>query len=87
MRNPPVKLLDRVRQSIRLKGYSIRTEKTYASWIKRFILFHGKRHPNEMGMGGEGCTQPFETFGQKEQQLKKSGLTASLKSQNQFITA
>jgi len=49
MRNPPVKLLDRVRQSIRLKGYSIRTEKTYESWIKRFILFDGKRHPNEMG--------------------------------------
>jgi len=49
MRNPPVKLLDRVKQSIRLKGYSIRTEKTYTSWIKRFILFHGKRHPNEMG--------------------------------------
>ena len=32
MRNPPVKLLDRVRQRIRLKGYSIRTEKTYVSW-------------------------------------------------------
>jgi integron integrase len=49
MHNPPVKLLDKVRQSIRLKGYSIRTEKTYTSWIKRFILFHDKRHPNEMG--------------------------------------
>jgi hypothetical protein len=49
MGNPPVKLLDRVRQSIRLKGYSIRTEKTYVSWVKRFVLFHGKRHPQEMG--------------------------------------
>lgn len=48
MVNPPVKLLDRVRQSIRLKGYSIRTEKSYVSWIKRFILFHGKRHPRDM---------------------------------------
>ena len=37
MRNPPVKLLDRVRQSIRLKGYSIRTEKTYVSWIRRGV--------------------------------------------------
>ena len=46
---PPTKLLDRVRQSIRLKGYSIRTEKTYVSWIKQFILFHGKRHPQDMG--------------------------------------
>ena len=45
----PVKLLDKVRQCIRLKGYSIRTEKSYISWIKRFILFHGKRHPQEMG--------------------------------------
>lgn len=49
MDNSPVKLLDKVRQRIRLKGYSIRTEKTYVSWIKRFILFHGKRHPQEMG--------------------------------------
>jgi integron integrase len=46
---PPVKLLDRVRQRIRLKGYSIRTEKAYSEWIKRYILFHNKRHPNEMG--------------------------------------
>ena len=49
MRNPPVKLLDRVRQSIRLKGYSLRTEKTYVSWIRQFVLFHGKRHPRDMG--------------------------------------
>jgi integrase len=49
MGNPPVKLLDRVRQCIRLKGYSIRTEKSYVSWIKRFVLFHGKRHPRDMG--------------------------------------
>ena len=49
MGNSPVKLLDKVRQCIRLKGYSIRTEKSYASWIKRFILFHGKRHPQDMG--------------------------------------
>jgi Phage integrase, N-terminal SAM-like domain len=49
MPNTSVRLLDRVRQSIRLKGYSIRTERTYVSWIRRFILFHGKRHPQEMG--------------------------------------
>ena len=49
MGNPPVKLLDKVRQCIRLKGYSIRTEKSYVSWIKRFILFHDKRHPQDMG--------------------------------------
>jgi hypothetical protein len=49
MSNPPVKLLDKVRQRIRLKGYSIRTEKSYVEWIRRFILFHNKRHPKEMG--------------------------------------
>jgi integron integrase len=49
MNTPPLRLLDRVRLWIRLKGYSIRTEKTYVSWVKRFILFHGKRHPEELG--------------------------------------
>ena len=43
------KLLDQVREKIRLKHYSYRTEQTYVDWIKRFILFHKKRHPNEMG--------------------------------------
>lgn len=49
MDKPPVKLLDLVRQRIRLKGYSIHTEKTYCEWIKRYILYHNKRHPKEMG--------------------------------------
>ncbi len=44
-----IKLLDQVRNLIRLKHYSIRTEKAYVSWIKRFILFHKKRHPKDMG--------------------------------------
>src|SRR5688572_2776859 len=43
------KLLDQVRDTIRLKHYSIRTERAYVDWIKRFILFHHKRHPNDMG--------------------------------------
>jgi integrase len=51
MAKPPAKLLDRVRFCIRLKGYSIRTEQAYVGWIRRFILFHGKRHPQEMGKG------------------------------------
>jgi len=45
----PKKLLDQVRDAIRRKHYSIRTEEAYVSWIKRFILFHNKRHPREMG--------------------------------------
>lgn len=47
--NQPPKLLDRVRERIRFKHYSIRTEDSYVQWIRRFILFHGKRHPSEMG--------------------------------------
>ncbi|MFZ5917968.1 MAG: integron integrase [Chloroflexota bacterium] len=48
--NPrPPKLLDQVRHAVRLKHYSIRTEQAYVDWIKRFILFHGKRHPQNMG--------------------------------------
>ena len=49
MHSPKKKLLDQVREKLRLKHYSFRTEGTYTSWIKRFILFHGKRHPAEMG--------------------------------------
>lgn len=43
------KLLDRVCDAIRLRHYSIRTEQAYTDWIKRFILFHDKKHPREMG--------------------------------------
>lgn len=44
------RLLDQVRQVIRTRHYSIRTEEAYLSWIKRYILFHNKRHPNTMGV-------------------------------------
>lgn len=43
------RLLDRMRAEIRLRHYSIRTEEAYVDWARRFILFHGKRHPAEMG--------------------------------------
>lgn len=43
------KLLDLVREKIRLKHYSYQTERTYIGWIKQFIFFHKKRHPIEMG--------------------------------------
>jgi hypothetical protein len=43
------RLLDRVREAIRARHYSRRTEKAYVHWIKRYIFFHGKRHPAEMG--------------------------------------
>ena len=43
------RLLDQVRDVIRIKHYSIRTEQAYLQWIRRYILFHGKRHPSELG--------------------------------------
>jgi integron integrase len=43
------RLLDQVRDSLRRRHYSLRTEKVYVHWIRRYILFHGKRHPAEMG--------------------------------------
>lgn len=46
---PKPKLLDQVRQAIRARHYSKRTEKSYVDWIKPFIFFHGKRRPLEMG--------------------------------------
>jgi integron integrase len=45
----PLRLLDRVRAKIRVRNYSPRTEQAYVGWIRRYILFHGKRHPLEMG--------------------------------------
>lgn len=56
MTNPPVspppqpkKLLDQMSDILRTKQYSARTEKTYLEWVRRYILFHNKRHPREMG--------------------------------------
>jgi site-specific recombinase XerD len=50
MQNPPKKLLEQVKDQIRLKHYSYRTEDSYVQWIRRYILFHNKRHPQEMGV-------------------------------------
>jgi hypothetical protein len=49
MNKPPKKLLDQVADAMRLKHHSIRTEKSHLSWIKRYILYYGKRHPKDMG--------------------------------------
>ena len=53
MENTPVtqppKSLDQVRNKLRVKHYAIRTEEQYLHWIKRYILFQGKRHPKDMG--------------------------------------
>ena len=49
MPEQPRKLLDVVRDVLRTKHYSYRTKLTYVDWIKRYILFHQKRHPKDMG--------------------------------------
>ncbi|MDJ0572972.1 MAG: integron integrase [Pleurocapsa sp. MO_192.B19] len=49
MEQRPKKLLSQVRDAIRLKHYSYQTEKTYVHWIKRYIFFHNKQHPKDMG--------------------------------------
>jgi integron integrase len=47
--------LEEVRSAVRVRHYSLRTEDAYLGWIKRFILFHGKRHPGEMGEAEVGA--------------------------------
>ena len=48
MYNNKPKLLDQLRETLRLNHYSLKTEKSYINWVRRFILFHNKRHPKEM---------------------------------------
>jgi integron integrase len=71
------KLLDQVRDVIRRKHFSIRTEQTYVDWIKRYIFFHGKRHPNEMA---EAEITAFLTH------LARAGKVAA-STQNQALSA
>ena len=52
---PPPRLLARVREAIRVRHYSIRTESAYVDWIRRYIHFHGRRHPAEMGPAEVGA--------------------------------
>jgi hypothetical protein len=61
----PKKLLDQVRDAIRLKHYSIRTEQAYIGWIKRYIFFHDVRHPAEMG------TAEVEAFLTQQSQIAR----------------
>ncbi len=47
--SPPPRLLDRVRLAVRARHFSFRTEKAYVAWIRRFVLFHGRRDPDHLG--------------------------------------
>jgi hypothetical protein len=53
--------LEQVRNAIRVRHYSIRTEEAYLGWVKRFILLHGKRHPRDM-WGKRGQARFFDHF-------------------------
>ena len=57
------KLLDQARDRLRAMHYSYRTEETYIDWMRRYILFHHKRHPGEMGVPE---IQDFITVERKE---------------------
>lgn len=47
--NPRLRLREQVREVMRFKHYSVRTEEAYWNWMRQFILFHGRKHPREMG--------------------------------------
>jgi hypothetical protein len=74
--NPP-RLVERVRNVMRFKHYSLRTERAYWNWIERFIRFHGMRHPGGMG---EGEVTAFLTS------LAREGNVAA-STQNQALSA
>jgi len=74
---PRQRLLDQVREGLRLHHYSPRTAKAYVHWIRRYILFHGKRHPS--GMGAEEVTRFLSSL------ASESKLSAS--TQNQALSA
>jgi hypothetical protein len=71
------KLLDQVRQAIRSRHYSPKTEESYVHWIKRFIFFHSKRHPAEM------CEREIAQF----LSSLASELQVSASTQNQALNA
>lgn len=75
--HPPKKLLDQYRDALRLKQYSPRTEKTYTLWVRSYILFHQKRHPQEMGLPE---IRQFMTYLVSEKKV-------SVSTQNQALSA
>jgi len=73
----PPRLLDRLRDAIRRRHYSYRTEQAYVHWARRFILFHGKRHPRDLG--------PVEVTAFLTHLARERGVSAS--TQNQALSA
>jgi len=77
MAQKPKKLLDQVRDAVRLKHYAYRTEQSYVDWVRRYILFHNKTHPKDMG---EKEVQEFLTYLASERKVSAS-------TQNQALSA
>ncbi|RZA26521.1 MAG: integron integrase, partial [Proteobacteria bacterium] len=76
---PPVRLLDQVRDRLRVRHYSLRTEQAYLSWIRRFILASGKRHPAQMGQAEvEAFLTRLATDGQVSAGTQNQALAALL---------
>ena len=73
----PSQLIARLRDAIRVRHYSIRTEQTYVAWTKRFVRFHGMTHPNQLDAGAVAA---FLTWLAVEQQVSSS-------TQNQALNA
>ncbi|WP_188450310.1 integron integrase [Arenimonas maotaiensis] len=79
MQNRPVRLLDEVRNRLRLKHYSLRTEKVYVYWIRRYILENGKTHPRELGGGAvEAFLSKLATKDQVSASTQNQALSALL---------
>ena len=75
----PPRLLDQVRNRIRVKHYSLRTEDAYLHWIRRFIYFQGKKHPREMGgREVEGFLSHLATVGRVSASTQNQALSALL---------
>ena len=77
MAQKPKKLLDQVRDAVRLKHYAYRTEQSYVDWVRRYILFHNKTHPRDKG---ENEVQEFLAYLTSERKVSAS-------TQNQALSA
>lgn len=78
-RAPPPRLMDQVRQRIRYKHYSLRTEKAYLFWVRRYIQFHGMRHPKSMtGVDVERFLTHLATVSKVSASTHKQALAAIL---------
>ena len=70
---PALKLLDQVRQALRVRHYSLRTEQAYTHWVKRYVLFHGKRHQSGTPSGAPAATTPAADYGSPASERRSNG--------------